>query len=293
MILKNYLKNNTLFSNDFVGRLTNFYNIDSIPTWANTNYRTTYESIIKLKMSNKELYYEDPDDIKEAVTLLFIQNFDKYKHTFDTLDLTYNPLWNVDATETTSREMTDERTNTLSGSNATTYNTTETTEYDNTHTYNTTETTDETEETTYNTTETITHNTTEANTGTNSRTTYDSNNFYDTDKEDSTRTNTGTDTTAKTGTETTDNDGTTAKTGTETDASEGTNRKTGTDSITHTANGSNDIEVNESITLERHGNIGVTSTIQLITEDIKFSSQYRKFLDMVCRDIVNEITLFC
>lgn len=259
MILKTYLKTKHLFSADMVDNITALYGTsEEPPTWLEDDMLAVYERYIKSNMSRREIFSdtdkieEIEEEVQERTELLFMSNYLKYQHLHDLFTAEYNPIWNVDGTETTTRNLTDNKTSTGSGSDTVTHNTTNTT--------------------THNVTDTATYNTTEGGTSTDGRTTFDASTFYDTDKTIESKTHTGTDTNAKTGTEAT------AITGTE-----GTQR---------TSNGTDAQTVNETIQHTRGGNIGVTSTQDLATQEMRYAEQIN-FIKIVCRDIVREICLAC
>ena len=202
MILKEYLKSGKhIIDSNIASTVSTFYNVNSIP-WLSSSYIDIYERTIKAKYCLREMYEETETDIKELTTLMFLGNYDKYKHIYDLLLMSYNPLWNVDGTETTTRNLTDNKTSSNTGTNTLTHNTTDA------------RTTGET--ITHNTTDTTTYNTTDGKNTTDSRTTFNSNTFYDTDKTTDSLTKTGTEATARTGTEGTTGTDSTSHTGTET-----------------------------------------------------------------------------
>lgn len=94
---------------------------------------------------------------KDAWILNMELNDYKYNKLFATLDLEYNPIWNVDGTETEERNYSENSEGNTTGSDATTYNSGV------------------------------------ANTTTDSKTSYDSNTFNDTDKTVTSESHTGTD----------------------------------------------------------------------------------------------------
>lgn len=265
MILKEYLKSGKhIIDDNILSTVSTFYNVNSIP-WLSSSYIDIYERTIKAKYCLRELYETTETDIKELTTLMFLGNYDKYKHIYDLLLMSYNPLWNVDGTETTTRNLTDNKTISNTGTDTLTHNTIDATTSSAT--------------TTYNSTDTTTYNTTDGKNTTDSRTTFSSNTFYDTDKTIDSTTKTGTEALAKTGT-----DGTTGSDST---------THTGTDTTQRTNNSTDAQAVHETITLERQGNIGVVSTVKLATEEFDFAEKYRKFINIVCVDLVREITLSC
>lgn len=264
MILKEYLKQGKKIIPDNISSVIYQFYSDT-PTWLSAKYITLYTRIIQAKYSNRELYTETESETTELTELMFLANYDKYKHIFDLLEMEYNPLWNVDGTETTTRNLTDNKTSTNTGTDTLTHNTIDATTSSAT--------------TTYNTTDTTTFNTTDGNNSTDSRTTYDSSTFLDTDKTIDSKTKTGTEATAKTGT-----DGTSG-----TDST----THTGTDTTQRTNNGTDAQTVAETIENVRQGNIGVISTVDLMKQDFEFSERYRRFIDIVCVDIVKEISVYC
>ena len=277
MILKDYLKaGKKILANNVSSIVRQFYDVETIP-WLSSDYIDVYERTIKAKYSLREMFVEDESEVNELTELMMLSNFDKYKHIYDLLLEEYNPLWNVDGTEITTRTLTGQNSRNSSGTNATTYNTTDERTIEDVTTHNTTDALTGNDSTTYGKTITETND--------DSRTTYDSNTYYGTDTNEKATTEGGTDRGTKSES--------TTHTGTDRNDVSDTNEHTGTDTTTKTETGTDSQSISERIANERHGNIGVTSTVHLMTEDIEFSDKYRKFINMVCVDLVREITLSC
>lgn len=309
MKIKKYLNNGgTIFNNSAaVSYVSGFYG--SAPEWLNTQLLNMVSMVIEDDFSTRELMQDnttvDSDliaDINGRNARLLVRNKQKYDHLYKLFNLDYNPIWNVDGTETTQRELTN---------NSETSGTTTSTLTHNTKTDNTsrdTMTYDTTDRMTYNSgisssdsdtidrTDTRTDNLSENTQDNKSRTTFDTANYYDTDKTVVSRTNTGTTgnvesvSELKTGSESKTGNDTGTKTGTETRAITGEVTNTGTDSTSTTNSGAIDGSTNENITLTRQGNIGVTTTQKMALEEINYSD-YVKFIDIVALDVVRNFSL--
>ena len=313
MILKTYLRNGgNLFSDNMVDNVVTLYGEEATPTWLDDDMLDVYQRYIKANNSKREIYSdtEDMEDITEEVQerteLLFISNYLKYQHLHDLFIAEYNPIWNVDGTETTTRNLTDNKTTSAGGTDTTTHNTTDARTTSNTETLNNTDTT--------------TYNTTDSKTSTTAKTTFDSSAFLDTERvtESAGKTgteatahagtvgnagsdtllktgtvgNAGTDTLLKTGTVGNAGTDTLLKTGTVGNAGTDTLLRTGTDTTQHTSNGTDATAVHETISFTRGGNIGVTSTQDLATQEMNYANKIN-FVKIVCNDIVREICYMC
>ena len=305
MIVKDYLKNKAdIVKASFGGKIQTFFGLGAVPTWLSSNYISMYNKGLNVKQGSREMITDDTDEVDDIIEYMFTTNYDKYQHLFDLFAMEYNPLWNVDGTERTQRAIDGTRTSSATGSSTTTYNVTDTIAKTDTRTLNLTDTTDMTEVETLATTdttdmlETTTHNTTEGNTTTDSKTTYDAATFYDTDKSISSKTNTGTDsvdtvgTVDHTGTDTKDTDGTITHTGTDTNNESGTVAKTGTEGTASTSGGTDTTATDEDTLITRTGNIGVTSSQSLFSQEINVSDM-RKFIEYVILDVIREVAYTC
>ena len=341
MLLKTYLRNGgSLFSNNMVDNVVTLYGEEATPTWLDDDMLDVYQRYIKTNNSKREIYSdtEDMEDITEEVQerteLLFISNYLKYQHLHDLFIAEYNPIWNVDGTETTTRNLTDNKTTSAGGTDTTTHNTTDARTTSNTETLNTSDarttsntetlntsdarttsntetlntsdarTTSNTE--TLNNTDTTTYNTTDSKTSTTAKTTFDSSAFLDTERVTESASKTGTEATAhagtvgnagsdtllKTGTVGNAGSDTLLKTGTVGNAGTDTLLRTGTDTTQHTSNGTDATAVHETISFTRGGNIGVTSTQDLATQEMNYANKIN-FVKIVCNDIVREICYMC
>lgn len=220
-------------------------------------------------------------DIENAIT----QNIYKWKNLLKSCMLEFNPLWNVDGTEETNRTLESGGTveNAKSGNDKIEYNGSE----DLTKTGTEKMTYNGNERTTYNGTETDTEN--GSVTHTQSKTTTESNTWYDTEKNID---NYGGKTNQKSFSSRYDDKGYTNRN----DERSFTNRKD-TKSFTqrndNTVYNSSDTETRdlsdvEQIIVERHGNIGVTTTTKLLTEFREYVTF--NLLDIIANDIVKEIS---
>ena len=187
------------------------------------------QRILRKGCNNTEV--EQVELIQKNVKLALIKNNYKYKTLFNTTNLDYNPIWNVDGTEERVRESSKE------SSDTDTFNNTDTLTKSGSDTLSSSGTDTETK----------------------SVTTYDSNIFRDTEK-------------------TIDTPNTTDTT---TYNSSDTNRHTGT-----IANAYEDSE-NESETITKRGNIGITSSQSLISQERQVA--LFDFISIVERDIIKNV----
>ena len=276
MILKQYLTTNSLFSNTIANDVKTFYGLDSAPAWLADKYLNQYTQLLKLKEGSREMYVEDEEDVQLILKLMFITNHDKYDHLYKLFALEYNPIWNVDGVTVTERVGSEDRATSDTASDTTKYNTTDSTTGTNTTTFNTNDSTTGTDTTTY--------NLTEGHTETDSKTTYDSGTFYDTDKKVSSDT--------KTGTESVGLNESRAKTGTEALGLNESHAKTGTEKLDRSASGTEGIDREETETVTRQGNQGVTTTQSMAREEIEYS-ELIKLIEIIALDITREITYSC
>ena len=250
--------------------------------------------------------------VKDSIDNTLIANAEKYSKLYYSMVAEFNPLWNVDGTEVTERELrqtgtvdsskTGTETRDITGDDTTTRTGTETNSksgYDSATKTGTETTTKTGTEGTANTgTETTGH--TGTDTQQTSNTAYDSATEYEVNKV--------LDTKALTDTLTLDTDSTTTHNTTDTLTHNTTDRQDfnsadtlthnttdtlthdTTDTLTHDTLDTNerDLTDTEHITITRQGNIGVTTTTKLLTEFREYADF--NFINIVARDIVNTIT---
>lgn len=226
-----------------------------------------------------------------------IKNFhiQKWKHWLEMWKAEYNPIWNVDGTETKTIVTQYGKVTTMAKNttDTTTYNSELEMEYDSTNktTYNSNETAEQLTDGKYNTTHGHIITQTEPQTD-NAIAAFDSVNpvpHSETILTQHSDTNSGTDQIAiSDGKKKTDRGGydELAKDGKD------TNTHTGTDSLARTGSDTDTLSGTDSTTetTTRGGNIGVTMTQQLLTAEQSFWSQY-SFFDMWFSDIAEELTL--
>lgn len=219
----------------------------------------------------------------------------KWKHWLEMWKADYNPIWNVDGTET--RTVTTQygkvTTMTKNTTDTTTYNSELKIEYDskNKTTYNSNETAEQLADGKYNTTHGHVVTVTEPTT-TNQVAAFDSATFVDQSQTSATQhsdTNSGTDMIAiSDGKKKTDRGGydELAKSGKD------TNSHSGNDTLARSGNDTDTLSGTDTTTetTVRGGNIGVTMTQQLLTAEQSFWSQF-SFFDMWFNDIAEELTL--
>lgn len=249
--------------------------------------------------SNVDDYIVGNQALYAICPMIYAEKEKKWKEISDTYFYEYDPIENYNMIEQLENDIkeidhghTITRTDNLQ--DQTTYNTTdqETVALQDQTTYNTTDTRtpDLEEDTTYNNTETRTPNITNAADvyGFNSSSAVHANAEHQTGTETLGKTGhdtvetTGTDTNRKTGTETVSRTGTDTdhKTGTETRANTGTQTSAETGTDTETRN----------YTLTRSGNIGVTTTQQMIQQQRELLL-YSFLNDVVFPDIDKALTL--
>lgn len=256
------------------------------------------DGLIRRTQGNRILYedLETLDDVKAAVDDLLVFNRYKYDHLWKLYVAEYNPLWNVDGTEKTIRERVNTGTqeNALSGKDSLEYLGSE----KDSHTGHddVTKSGSESRARTGHDDVTQTGSITDSNSGnvTSSRTTFDSSTFADTDKDTDTRSTT-----------TTFNNKKDQTNYNSTDTTSFTARKDETaynSDMTHSFTGRKDettygkkdtrtdnLNEHEEITHIRGGNIGVTMTTQLETDELKFVDTFH-FLQTIVSDIANHIS---
>ena len=206
---------------------------------------------ICLDCAELELLYSDPNILKYMIRNWCRTEQHVWQKLADTLDLQYNPIYNLDVTyeETRTPNITKTRTPNLHESTMRSDSTTRSPNLTEERTPNLTET--DTPNTT--TTETPADTTTDSKTGFNDSTWNNyskstrSGNITTTETGTDTKTTTGTDTVKQTGSETTREilSGTNTKTGTETEKESGT----------------------ETVNVRRYGNQGVTMTQDMIQKE--------------------------
>ena len=226
-----------------------------------------------------------------------IKNFhvQKWKHWLEMWKAEYNPIWNVDETETKTIVTQYGKVTTMAKNttDTTTYNSELEMEYDSTNktTYNSNETAEQLTDGKYNTTHGHIITQTEPQTD-NAIAAFDSVNpvpHSETILTQHSDTNSGTDQIAiSDGKKKTDRGGydELARDGKD------TNTHSGTDSLARTGSDTDTLSGTDSTTetTTRGGNIGVTMTQQLLTAEQSFWSQY-SFFDMWFSDIAEELTL--
>lgn len=187
--------------------------------------------------------------VQKKIRLKLLTNIYKYSRLYETTVLEYNPLWNVDGVE--ERTITREKDGSV------------------TDTYNETTANRKTGSDGHSKTGTDSNAMTGTDTTTESKTTFDSSSFYETGKEVNSPLTTNTATYNSTNTDTYNSTDTATHTGTK-------GNVTGEEEETH--------EV-----LERHGNIGVTKSTELIDSQrltVDFS-----YIEYVVHDLINDFTI--
>lgn len=224
------------------------------------------DRLLSSTQGTRELFDEykaEHTEIVDAVDDLFMFNTYKYRHLWKLYTAEYNPLWNVDGTEKTIRERlnTGTQENKLSGKDSLEYFGSE----KDSHTGH-----DDV---------TQTGSVTDTNSGniTSARTTFDSHEFADTDKDTDSRSTTTT-FNSKKDQSNYNSDMTHSFTGRKDETSFG-KTDTRTDNLTE----------HEEVTYIRGGNIGVTMTTQLETDEVNFVNSFH-FLQTIVSDIANHIS---
>lgn len=223
------------------------------------------DGLIKRTQGNRILYedLETLDDVKAAIDDLLVFNRYKYDHLWKLYVAEYNPLWNVDGSEKTIRERVNTGTqeNALSGKDSLEYLGSEKDSHSGHDDV------------------TQTGSIKDENGGnlTSSRTTFDSSTFADTDKDTDTRSTTTT-FNSKKDQSNYNSDMTHSFTGRKDETTFG-KKDTRTDNLTE----------HEEITHIRGGNIGVTMTTQLETDEVNFVNSFH-FLQTIVSDIANHIS---
>ena len=219
----------------------------------------------------------------------------KWKHWLEMWKAEYNPIWNVDGTETKTIVTQYGKVTTMAKNttDTTTYNSELEMEYDSTNktTYNSNETAEQLTDGKYNTTHGHVITKTEPQTD-NAIAAFDTVTpvpYSETILTQHSDTNSGTDQIAiSDGKKKTDRGGydELARDGKD------TNTHSGTDSLARTGSDTDTLSGTDSTTetTTRGGNIGVTMTQQLLTAEQSFWSQY-SFFDMWFSDIAEELTL--
>ena len=206
----------------------------------------------------------------------------KWQKVLAVLEESYDPLYNVDATETQTQSGTD--TFTAGKTDARTLNTADGTTYGHsltkTHADTDTRTLNTSDAETLNLNDGTTHGKTDTHThyisGDNGGEVQSGRDVDAASGTDST-THTGTDTTAHTGTDTL------ARTGTITDAESGTDTTSHTGTDTLVRSGQDTTVHGHKLTIERAGNIGTTSAQSLVLAELDVRSH--TYFDVVCDDI--------
>ena len=233
--------------------------------------------------------YESPAVYQPYIaTAICMKYLPKWRKTLSILEAEYNPLWNVDGTETVTNSGSDTKTNNLTDD--LTHGLTQT----RTHADTATTTHADTDTTTHADTDTTTHADTDTTTHGKVETAVHSISGDNGGVVESGRdvtTNSGSDSVGHTGTITDAHTGTItdAHTGTITDAHTGTitDANSGKDTTTHT--GTVTDAFGHVITTERQGNIGVTSSQNLIEQEIALRANHN-YYDIVIHDILSVIS---
>ena len=247
-------------------------------------------------------------DIADIIKTTHVQ---KWKHWLEMWKAEYNPIWNVDGTEThtivtqygkvTTQEKDTQVETEYNSELETEYNSELETEYDSSSktTYNSNNTVEQLTDGKYNTTHGHVVTMTEPTT-TNQVSAFDSVSFVNQSQTSATQhsdTNSGTDQIAiSDGKKKTDRGGydEISRDGKDTNSHTGkdTNSHTGKDTIKNTGVDTDRNSGTDTVTdtLVRGGNIGVTMTQQLLTAEQSFWSQY-SFFDMWYSDIAEELTV--
>lgn len=231
------------------------YNIDNTifddmvtPYNFTTENNATLKDEIMFECAELEVLYPDPVVMRLAIKRWSEAELPSWNRYADALALEYNPLWNVDAdiTETVQRN-TESSTG---GSDSETLNSNTARQGSNTNT----------ETDNLNTTRTISRSVEGSGVDELSSTAFNVAQYRLRDKTE------GTSATSETGDETEDKTGTITNANTWNDASETDDTKTVDYGKTETS------EWTESHTIKRTGNIGVTSSQQLITSELELAS---------------------
>lgn len=265
----------------------NYYNSDD---WF-INTAQHLDQLLYRTQGRRELFddlTEDHEEIKAAVDDLFMFNAYKYRHLWTLYVAEYNPLWNVDGTEKTTRtrDNTGTQEDKLSGTD----------EFEKLGKEKSTRTGNETTAPDGSETMTKAGSITTANSGgpTSGRTTFDSATFYDTDKV----ADTGKQSTTygeKNGasdpyTETKSYSSDRKDTHTYNNVADELAFTNRSDKTTYgkTDTRTDNLHENEIIVHERGGNIGVTMTTQLEESEYNWTMLF-KFLNIIVSDIANHI----
>lgn len=240
-------------------------------------------------------YLEGEVTAADIAGIIKTTHVQKWKHWLEMWKAEYNPIWNVDGTETRTIITQYGKVTTMAKNttDTTTYNSEMEMVYDSTNktTYNSNETAEQLTDGKYNTTHGHVITKTEPQTD-NAIAAFDSVNpvpHSETILTQHSDTNSGTDQIAiSDGKKKTDRGGydELAKDGKDTNTHSGTDTLARSGSDTDTNSGSD----TTTETTTRGGNIGVTMTQQLLTAEQSFWSQY-SFFDMWFSDIAEELTL--
>lgn len=240
-------------------------------------------------------YLEGKVTAADIAGIIKTTHVQKWKHWLEMWKAEYNPIWNVDGTETKTIVTQYGKITTMAKNttDTTTYNSELEMEYDSTNktTYNSNETAEQLTDGKYNTTHGHIITQTEPQTD-NAVAAFDSITpvpHSETILTQHSDTNSGTDQIAiSDGKKKTDRGGydELARDGKD------TNTHSGTDSLARTGSDTDTLSGTDSTTetTTRGGNIGVTMTQQLLTAEQSFWSQY-SFFDMWYSDIAEELTL--
>lgn len=220
-----------------------------------------------LEASSIVEYMSDSETLSTALyPYISARYLDKWRHTLAVLEEAYDPLWNVDGTETVTNSGTDTFTagktdiRTLNTEDGTTYGKSQT----RTHADTDTRTLNTSDGTTYGKSETDTHYISGDNGG-------------EVQSGRDVKGNSGTDTTNHTGTDTM------VHTGTITDADTGKDTTTHSGTDTLARSGQDTTVYGHKIVTERAGNIGVTSSQSLLTQELDVRA--RTYFNIVRDDV--------
>ena len=311
MLVKKYMNNGgTIFNNTAaISYVSGFYG--DVPEWLNNQFLNMVSMTIEDDFSSRELMNDnatvDNDliaDINGRNARLLVRNKQKYDHLYRLFNLDYNPIYNVDSTESITRSLTNTNSSSETGKTELSRNTTDTTDMTDTMTYDTSLVTNDDNSVSRETSNEVvtdgtrTDNLTEASNDNKSRTTFDSSEFYNTDKDVFSKTNTGSidndETVNESGSETesSERDISEAKTGTETRRIDNELKHTGKDTTDTTNTLNSEGSEAETITHLRYGNQGVTMTQDMTMKEISYSN-YIKFIDIVALDVVRNFSIGC
>lgn len=225
------------------------------------------------------------DDVKDSIDTLFLSNNLNYQKIYESVTAEFNPLWNVDGTEslTYTKENDGIQRNVNVKSGSISDNTSYTGTKQNTNVKSGSVDDD------------VSYLGSESNVRTgsvvNSNTTFESATFNDATKETNDNV-----TDTHSFNSRSDNHSTTFNNVTDTNTESFTNRadnRTETyNNVQDSATRTDDLLETYRETKERHGNIGVTKSTELIADAIELRLKYN-FVEIVAKDIINMICFMC